>query len=396
MKIHRTIYFFFAVFFSVFFPTWAQAEDIFFETRLERSHSWIFLPITIDGKTYSFLFDTGATYTVLDASLKNLLGKPLTKRELEELLGIRVGQLDADTPTGKIRLPYYRPIDVMLGNMNLKTQHPFMAVDLTFLGKVGGRKFHGIIGMAFIRKYIWDLDFDENRLRVHALGTEISRVQFEVVKDIRWFRMTPIIYASIGEMTIPFLVDTGDTGSGTLAGQNLDTLMASGHVADVSSIPMPTFTGVTYQRRARVTRLKLDSLEYQGLLMHESSMNSLGLDFLKRHHVLLDFPNQTFYLKKGSRFQRVDREGKSGIKIIKDGQKVVVFLVDQRGPAATVGIKRGDIIHSINNLPAQDHDLSRIRDLLRGEDGEEILLTITRDGQKLEKRFFLKKGYDRL
>jgi hypothetical protein len=196
-------------------------------------------------------------------------------------------------------------------------------------------------------------------------------------------------------MTIPFIVDTGDTSSGTLASQNLDTLIAGGHVADLSSIPMPTLAGVIYQRRARITRLKLDSLEYQGLLMQESSLNGLGLDFLKRHHVLLDFPNQNIFLKKGSRFQKIDREDKSGIKIIRDGKKVVAYLVDQRGPAATVGIKRGDIIHSINNSAVQGHDLSRIRNLLRGEDGLEIHLTIFRDGQELKKRFFLKRGYDR-
>jgi C-terminal processing protease CtpA/Prc len=110
----------------------------------------------------------------------------------------------------------------------------------------------------------------------------------------------------------------------------------------------------------------------------------------------LDFPNKKLYLRKGLYSFILDREDKSGIKIINDKGQIVIGFVDERGPAAVVGLKKGDVIKSINKMPVDGNDLLRIRNILKGKNGEKILIKIDRHGKSIEAPLILKKGYDHL
>jgi C-terminal processing protease CtpA/Prc len=67
-----------------------------------------------------------------------------------------------------------------------------------------------------------------------------------------------------------------------------------------------------------------------------------------------------------------------------------------RGPAAVIGLKKGDVIKSINKMPVDGNDLPRIRNILKGKNGEKILIKIDRHGKSIEAPLILKKGYDHL
>ncbi len=57
------------------------------EVKLVGSKSAIFLPVLIDDIPYTFVLDTGATYTILDTSFKPFLGQPLHKGVVETSTG---------------------------------------------------------------------------------------------------------------------------------------------------------------------------------------------------------------------------------------------------------------------------------------------------------------------
>lgn len=128
--------------------------------------------------------------------------------------------------------------------------------------------------------------------------------------------------------------------------------------------------------------------------MTESFQNALGLGFLKQHHVIFDFINRDFFFKKGLGVFQVEREDKSGLKLISHNNQVVVALIDERGPAAKAGIRKGDIIAKLFGTPVSGKDLFNLRNLLKGEDGEEILLDINRSDERLTINFELEKGFD--
>jgi predicted aspartyl protease len=384
MQIRSSTKIFILMFVLLFAPRVICAESVLFEANLEETMDAVLLPVTIEGKSYSFLFDTGSTFTVFDKSLEHLLGKPLQIR------------LKTETPANGMSLSFFKSIDVMLGTLNLKTRSPFMTADLKFMSKVLGRGFQGIIGMSFIHKYIWELDFDQKIIRVLSSDSKITSSDYDTSINIHaTSRGAPVIMIELIENSIPFLIDTGGTGSGQLTKDVIGLLIEQRLVSDVASDAMVSISGVHFTRRVRINHFKVGSLEYRNLLMGESQQNAIGLRFLKRHRSVLDFPNKRLYLRKGL-YSILDREDKSGIKIINDNGKIIIELFDKRGPAAVAGLKKGDVIKSINRMPVNGNDLLRVRDILKGENGKEIITKIKRDGKSIEVRFILKKGYDHL
>ena len=45
-------------------------------------------------------------------------------------------------------------------------------------------------------------------------------------------------------------------------------------------------------------------------------------------------------------------------------------------------------------MPVDGNDLLRVRDILKGDNGKQILVKVNRKGKRVEIRFILKKGYD--
>ena len=385
MNIRNTLLVFILLFLMAFSPKGRCAENILFETKLQPPLDAILLPVTIKEKTYTFLFDTGATLTIFDKSLEFLLGEPLNIK------------LEAETSTGKLPLSYYNPIDVMLGKINLKTKLPFMTADLKFAGKVLGREIQGVFGMNFIHQYIWKLDFDEKIIQILSSNTTLSPDNYDTMIDIHPTpRLVPVIMIDMIEKSVPFIIDTGDTGTGRLTKDVIDLMIEKKLVSDVASDTTVSLSGIPLKRRVRVNHFKVGPFEYSSLLMYESQQNAIGLRFLKRHRFILDFPNKKLYLGKGLYSFVLDREDKSGIKIINDKGLIVIGFVDVRGPAAVIGLKKGDVIKSINKMPVDGNDLPRIRNILKGKNGEKILIKIDRHGKSIEAPLILKKGYDHL
>jgi hypothetical protein len=369
----------------MFSSTGRCEEIVLFETKLQEPLDAILLPVTIKRKTYTFLFDTGSTLTVFDKSLEYLLGEPLDIN------------LKINTPSGITSLSYYNPINVMIGSLNLKSQLPFITADLKFVGKVIGREFQGIIGMSFIHKYIWKLDFYEKIIQILSSDSALTPDNFDANIIIHPTQLgVPVIMIDLIGSSVPFVIDTGDTSSGGLTKAVIDLMIEKKLVSDVASDTAVSVSGEYIKRRVRVNNFKVGPLEYSGLLMHESPQNVIGLKFLKRHRFILDLPNSRLYLRKEPKISILEREDKSGIKIINDNGQIVIGLIDKRGPAATADLKKGDVIKSINNMLVDGNDLLTIRDIFKGENGKKILIKFERDGKRIETSIVLKKGYDHL
>ena len=89
------------------------------EFKLEGMDHAIFLPVIINDLPYELLFDTGATFTVLDSSFKPLLGKPIDKSVVE-------------TTVGKTDIDMYKPVGISAGSLDLSNKHAFLLTDFDF------------------------------------------------------------------------------------------------------------------------------------------------------------------------------------------------------------------------------------------------------------------------
>src|SRR5260370_42500102 len=80
----------------------------------------------------------------------------------------------------------------------------------------------------------------------------------------------------------------------------------------------------------------------------------MGLGFLSRVIVTIDFPAQKLYLRKGKQFERPDRPDASGLHILRKGEAAVVHSVDPESPGASAGLRAGDVLLQAGALRARE------------------------------------------
>jgi hypothetical protein len=239
-----------------------------------------------------------------------------------------------------------------------------------------------------IHKHIWDINFDDDTIKIHSVrDTPLGENGFDIIDMYATSQGVPSVPVKFGTKESIFIVDTGDNGSGRLTTEMIDFLIDNNLVESVAWDSIASLSGITKIRRVRVREVKVGSSTYRGLLMHEGHQNALGLEFLNRHHIIMDFLNSKLYLKKGFGAFRVDREDKSGIKLMNHNGQLVVALLNDRGPAKAGGMKKGDIIQSINNSSLSGKDLNKIREILKGNNNENISLVIKRNQEILNITF---------
>ncbi|NLH17780.1 MAG: PDZ domain-containing protein [Phycisphaerae bacterium] len=110
-------------------------------------------------------------------------------------------------------------------------------------------------------------------------------------------------------------------------------------------------------------------------------MNVLGLGFLTRYRVTLDFPHNRLYLRPGKSVARFENPDMTGLHIIRDEGKTLVHSVDPNSPADQAHICAGDEIVEVNHMTAQSHKLDTIRRIFASAPGDRVHLQTRRDNQ---------------
>lgn len=207
-----------------------------------------------DGEELPFLLDTGANSTTFDKSLEPKLGKRLGTE-------VTAGW---DGKGGKVNL--YAAPKLYLGNTRLMT---------------GSRISTGnpaILGMDCLKHYCIQLDFEAGKMRfLNADQVNAAELGKAFPLTFRW--NLPCIHhvGLLGESGTNLLIDTGCRVDG------LEEKSAIKGLAQI--LPDCVWDGETY------TNLIVAAVDHA---------NVLGLSFLARHLVTLDFPRRTMYLKQTS------------------------------------------------------------------------------------------------
>ena len=164
-----------------------------------------------------------------------------------------------------------------------------------------------------------------------------------------------------------------------------------------------------------------DSVSIQNVKMVESRVGSVGGELLKRFTVVFDYTNEKIYLKKNENFSKPFSFNMSGLEIHHIGLKwipekiqfnksqliqstesvgfyykfvlkpiYIISNVREDSPAAECGLKKEDIIVSINKKEAHLLSLQEINNLLKSEEGKLIKMEVQRGSQFLNFSFVLK------
>ena len=325
----------------------------------------IVLPVKIGDRYYSFLVDSGTSFTVVDSSLSALLE---ADSECRLIL----------TPAGPKAFPSARIKAASLGKLPVCPNTPVLVQDLSSLREALGLDVYGCLGMDFLSQYVVRIDFDQGRLSLlrSASHSEGERLSLQMAGGRPWLE------ARVAGVDKPeqFLIDTGDIGlgSGRLRPALIRRLDELGNLRPVAVSVSETGGGRMKTKQGFLDSMKIGPFQHKGLLFGSTlDGNALGLGFLARYNVTFDFPGGALYLQANSRHAGEDQAGGSGLGFVRRRDKTVVIIVQKGSPAARAGIREGDELLFVGERNAGESCILALGRLLSGS-GRTVRLVIRR------------------
>jgi hypothetical protein len=244
------------------------------------------------GEELLFAVDTGSPITILDRSLKPNLGKLLVTKKVE------YGWL------GKAKVDIYKAPKLYLGNTQLRTDDQVWVDDLNRMAS--GRAMMGILGMDCLQHYCLQLDFAKQELRFldpdHSGGENLGKG-------------FPLFLSSAG-VTIRETLGGNGAGSGIDTAEYWDGALKSElfqteeqEEKDCTTMEVTDADG-TLRHEARFPKGVFCGETYYDLILMDcpAGENFIGLRFLARHLVTLNFPKRMMYLKRISAGPLADKD----------------------------------------------------------------------------------------
>ena len=378
-------------------PMKAQVPGFFIEGSKKKvkipfysSNSLIILPVSINGNTpLNFLIDTGVKSNILfSKKLGDAMGLDYTRR-------LNIVGADGSTSIWAQVSPI-NTIDLNEVRGNLQSLL-VLEEDFLELESVIGVPVYGIIGYEFFKHTPVKIDYDKGVLEFYRPGA------------LRW---KPLFYRSM-----PLEVDDGKafirakikqkTGPDLNAKLLIDTganhgLLLNRETSEEITLPLnfieselgQSLGGVLYGFIGRVKSLSIagfflkevltsypEETSYSSVIKESGRKGSLGSEVLGRTKLILDYPRNLCYIRKGAAFYspfEFDMSGMVVKKVPNDENRYYVGSVRAGSPAYKSGILPFDEILSINKIPMFMWEMAEIFKLLRSEEGREIKLELRR------------------
>lgn len=271
-------------------PAWAYSYHPPLPAEVEMAKdagcgNWVFVTLRLEnGDVLPCIVDTGCPITLLDKSLESKLGPCLDTGTVLDF--------GSKQEAGRYLAP-----KLYLGKTRLQTGGYVFAYNFNKLSWLSNRDIMGILGMDCLQHYCIQLDFKAGKMRFldpQHLDTNTLGKAFPITLSSKQQSedelVRPYLHHEglLGGTNLELLIDTGDNVDG-----HIDTGLLRGHY----------FTRLVHllvkEHGLRVSKCTWDGWTYRKLVVNEAPhSNSLGLRFLARHLVTLDFPDGTLYLKK--------------------------------------------------------------------------------------------------
>lgn len=349
-------------------------RNVIAEFRVSRSGDFLLIPVVIGNNEHLFMLDTGAVTTVLCTSLTETL-PPLKRRT--QLSKERLGQR-------------YEMPDAILAATSMRVTGDVAQFDLSELRRMSGYDITGLLGMSFLDGHIMELDFDAGLVSFLAVPPKVDNHAFPIERD-ELNRPTIRVNFATGQ-SVPFVIDTGMS---TLGVGEMNSSLFGGLLGDKEIVLVGpkaktlTVSGVVTNRKGQVNTFKMGDFEHQYLRVNEGVFNGIGLDYLSRYKVTLDFVNDQAFFTPGHRFSEASEFDASGMILSRNAGETVVERVHPDGPAFAADIRPGDVVMQFNGRQVTDQSLFSLRKAFSRPD-RTVALTLERSGQSRVCEFTLK------
>ncbi|WP_035649031.1 MULTISPECIES: PDZ domain-containing protein [unclassified Flavobacterium] len=434
---------YFMLFFGLLTSLTMQAQDDF----LIQGHSskvtipfklinnLIFIPIKVNGVELNFLLDSGVEETIM-----------FSMEEQKEISFNNVVKIKLRGLGSEEEIEGLKSTNNVLETHSLKssTHLVYIILDQNFnLSSHIGIPVNGIIGYKFFKNNLVEINYSKKKLYVYPNKESIKE------KLDKKFKSVPI---SI-ERSKPYITTTAVVDSVKISAKLLIDIGNSDAfwIFENNKIKLPKknfpdflgkgFSGDIEGHRAKIAKFSVDEFDFKNPIvafpdstsirnvkMVPGRIGSIGGEVLKRFTLVLDYADEKLYLKKNSKFSEPFTYNKSGITVQHNGLQWVqetlhletvqvansmsdvgydakkddnfkykfslkpvyeIVNIRKKSAAEKCGLKKGDIIVSINNAVPYKYSLQQINSLLKSEDDVWINLEVERDSLILKFRFRL-------
>ncbi|MFY1046133.1 retropepsin-like aspartic protease [Chryseobacterium sp. GP-SGM7] len=244
--------------------------------------------VVINGKSYQFLFDTGAP-TVISHSVYNEMNlEEKRKSKVKDSQKNKQEQIFTELPEMKIDQIIFKNIGVMV--MDLQG-HEF-----------GCLKIDGIIGANQMAKLFWKINYSENTLEATADLKNFQLENYETVfKFFSLSQKTPIIESRILDKKINLTFDTGFTGSIKISDGEYNpknTTVKSVETFGVNSVGAFGAGKAVSSYHFRPKQIEIAQNKFENEIVMTGNSSLLGNEFLKKFRFIIDWENNKIYLHR--------------------------------------------------------------------------------------------------
>lgn len=313
------------------------------------------------------MLSTASDRTVVDTRLRPILGKPL-------------GTRTNSTLDGPLEFDEFEPIPMKIGSIEFKAERPLMCNDLAVFRAIFGRDIYGLVGSDFLKGRIAQIDFDGGKFRILASLPE----NFPAGTDFEAIGTTEHGYAAC--FSIPgvgqslYVIDTAMTTAITISTDTVDAIIKGGLATRLQQAEYFGMTGRSIRRCGRLSEFILAEWTHSDLRFLESTGNAVGLRYLARYCLTLDYREEFIYLTPGRRFEKPELDDWSQMAIASVDGNVVARAIAAGGIAEKAGVKEGDVLSKINGKATAEFSLFEIRELFSS--AKPVQLVIRRDDRQ--------------
>jgi hypothetical protein len=347
-------------------------------------HVW--LRASINGAPPAdFLFDTGASITILDSAYAAKLG--IESSGKMEAMGAG--------SSGGASFSIIRSLRVAGDDgdgVELADQRVGILSVNSVLAPFFWRDCAGVLGYGFISQFVNEIDFDARLLTLHdpktftydGKGTALAMTLAGTV---------PVVRMKLdGAIDGDYRLDVGSNSTVDIHGPFVRK-HDLGRGAKTLEVTGAGFGGQFTNQIMRAKRLDLGPYGWDrpivslseattGALASEDYAGNIGNAILERFKCTFDYDRHVVYLEPGKRIHDEDHFSCAGLLLTKSGDVVQAAQVLKNSPASHAGIEEGDEIVSVDGKPAGSLDPDEVAMLFeQGEDGRKVAIELKRDGK---------------
>lgn len=317
-----------------------QLKSAVEKINLKYSTDLPFVQVSINGKIYNFLLDTGAPTVISTAIYAELGLEKKYKSTVKDSQKNKQEQIFTELPEMTVGQLTFKNIGVIV-------------MDLT-TAEFGCFKVDGILGSNQMAKLFWRVNYNENSLEATQDLSRFDLTGYDIVipfdvKD----QKTPVIEARIMDKKMNLTFDTGSSGSIKITNNNYNFKKVTERVNVYGNTSVGAFgsgdpvLGYIFKS----SDVSLGNKSFNNELVATGNSNLLGNDFLKNFVFVLDWAGHKIYMKQIKETSHKLESFGFGYRFI-EGRPTVVYVFQEED----FPLKVGDSIISINNINLDNLD----------------------------------------